>query len=138
MRGENQRGKNMKQCHKCSAVLKDEETVCPLCGTPYDPDAPMEQNITYHDHSRRDESQATFALVFGILGTTFSAIGFFVLGFLEWASLPFSVLAIVFGAMRSEDYDKAKAGFVLGIIGLVFGTIGAILVVINVRAVIGR
>lgn len=124
----------MKQCHKCSAVLKDEETVCPLCGTPYDPNAPMEQNISYHDHSRRDENLAILALVFGILGTTFSAIGFIIFGFLEWVSLPLSVLAIVFGAMRRVDNGKAKAGYVLGIIGAVFGTIGSILVAIGVGA----
>ena len=58
---------------------------------------------------------ATAALVLGILGLIFSLIPIVC----YFAGFPCDVLAVIFGGIAWKGWGKAKAGLILGVVGLV-------------------
>ena len=122
---------SMPYCQNCGAEVQLDWSACPKCGnrlkeTPITLTSPPPiVNIT--NKSRESNTYGVESLVFGILGLFLMPI----IG---------PILAIAFGIKGKERDDKpsyAKAGFVLGIIGIFEWSILAIIIILSILGIFG-
>lgn len=111
-------------CENCGQEMSDQATACPKCGHP------ARATGGAVAMGRRNEGSATASLVLGIAG-------------LVVCPLVCSVLAVIFGnqAKRKIASDPsldgegmAKAGVILGWVGIGLAILGVIVIVISVAA----
>ena len=123
-------------CNRCGTGIPDDACFCPHCGAPVSepvsqytqPQYPYTQPIYGYQEDPAERAQAKSVLTFGILSIAFS-----------WL---FAILGVVFGGIalsKASGYaarypltGKAKAGKILGIIGMAVGILNGILGVILV------
>ena len=139
----------MGSCNNCGSELPEGARICPTCGHPVgqsskdrppsvsqgpDPSqdiplsAPTEATHAVHA-AQRNDGMAIASLSCGILGVIFFPIGL---------SIALSIVAIVLGKQSRERIEAsdgaldglqfAKAGFVLGIVGVVLGLLAIFVV----------
>ncbi len=122
---------NVHFCPHCGAQITDYDKFCPNCGASLadskeeNPKAASYQSAPsqtyYQPYSATGSSGGSpvAGLVFGILSV--------VLGGWLW-----SILGIVFSKPQKNTDSKAKAGFILSIIGLAISLLYTILLIVNI------
>lgn len=130
----------MKYCSHCGAELLDEAVICPKCGcqvAPYDTYlAPKAANTNaVSSGNATTSSNATAAMVMGILSLSISVVAFFVYGFLEILALGLSLPGLILGS-KTRSNGVGKAGFITSIIATCISGVGLVLYVLSVLMII--
>ncbi len=114
-------------CGNCGNQIPDGSANCPICGTAQTPAAaPYAQPVA--GPVATSSSAATLATVCGVLSIVVAILGGILFGAIAaLIGLALGVVALVMGikAKKETNNMKGNAGFVCGIIGLVFGVIFA-------------
>ncbi len=119
-------------CPHCSKEVDGDATFCPYCGTKLKKEEFQGEfysgNQMYHTESyfsgsetkKQDkDTMSILALIFGICSLV-----------LPFANLATSIVAIIIGSKYKDDV-KAKAGWILGVIGLFVFVLEVVLIVIS-------
>ena len=104
-------------CQVCGRDIPVDSNVCPYCGNSF--------KINIESNTKKHTGYGTASLVIGIVGICLVWLA--LTPFYFFLNLPMSLIAIILGAVAYRKKERKDnfglAGFILGLIHLIIGTI---------------